>query len=70
MTRDECRRVRAVTWCSVPRGGYFSPDRPYPVDGEIAGPGATRVRVRVRTRRGEAVERWVDPAHLEPREAE
>jgi hypothetical protein len=68
MTRSECRLGQAVTWLSVPRGGYFSPDRPYPVDGEIAGLGATRVRVRVQTRSGEPVERWLDPAHLRPRE--
>jgi hypothetical protein len=70
MTRSECRPGRAGTWPSVPRGGYFSPDRPYPVDGEIAGLGATRVRVRVRRRSGEAVERWIDPARLRPREEE
>jgi hypothetical protein len=67
VTRDECRLGRAVTWRSVPRGGYSSPDRPYPVDGEIAGLGAARVRVR--TRSGETVERWIDPKNLQPREA-
>jgi hypothetical protein len=70
VTRSECRLGQAVTWLSVPRGGYFSPDRSYPVDGEIAGLGATRVRVRVRKRSGEAVERWIDPARLRPREEE
>jgi hypothetical protein len=70
MTRDECRPGRPVTWLSVPRGGYFSADRPYPVDGEVTGLGATRVRVRLRKRGGEPVERWLDPKHLTPREGE
>ena len=55
-----------VTWLSVPRGGYFSPDRAYPVDALVTGVGRTRVRIRALKRTGEAVERWVSPERLRP----
>jgi hypothetical protein len=70
MTRTECVPRRRVVWCQVPRGGYFSPDRFFPVDAVVTGVGPAHVRIRVQKRTGEAVERWVSPERLLPREGE
>jgi hypothetical protein len=70
MRKAECVPGRRVVWLSVPRGGYFSLDRAFPVDAVVTGVGLARVRIRVQQRTGEAVERWVSPERLLPREGE
>ena len=66
MSRTECVPGPRVTWCYVPRGGYFSWDRCVPVDAVVTGVGSRRVRIRVQRTTGEAVERWVSPERLLP----
>jgi hypothetical protein len=34
MSKTECVPGRRVVWLQVPRGGYFSPERLLPVEGE------------------------------------
>jgi hypothetical protein len=70
MCKTECVPGRRVVWLQVPRGGYFSLDRSYPVDAVVTGVGLARVRIRVQKRTGESVERWVSPERLLPVEGE
>jgi hypothetical protein len=70
MSKAECVPGRRVVWLQVPRGGYFSLDHSSPVDAVVTGVGLARVRIRVQKRTGEAVERWVSPERLLPREGE
>jgi hypothetical protein len=70
LSKIECVPGRRVVWCQVPRGGYFSWDRFVPVAAVVTGVGLTRVRIRVQTRTGAEVERWVSPERLLPPEGE
>ncbi len=70
MQRIECVPGRRVLWCRAPRGGAFSWARHTPLEATVTGVGLARVRVRVARATGGAVERWVSPARLLPREGE
>jgi hypothetical protein len=58
---------RPALWKSVPRGGYFSPDRYDPVDVTVAEVRGDRARVIAPLRNGGTVGRWVKVARLEGR---
>lgn len=51
----------AVTWLSIPRGGYGFV---WPVDGTVVRRTSVRVIIRVTTRTGQQVERAVRPESL------
>lgn len=65
MERSELSAGMVVSWWYVPRGGW---GLGYSVDAEVVKVNPKKVRIRVKRRGGDLVERNVDPVHLHPRE--
>jgi hypothetical protein len=60
-----------VIWMHVPRGGYFSRDRYYPVEATITLlSGQHTATIRVQLRNGRYVERRVRIVNLRPQSAQ